>query len=207
MHKQLYFVRHGETDSNADGVFRRGNEATLSAKGREEAMLVAERLKRIGIDTLVVSSYKRALETASLVETKLGIQSIESGFFDEARRPSIQIGNSIHDPEMKAINRALYENYPTPGWRHSDEENFDDLKERAIQGLMYLQNLPGERICIITHGIFLRFLLCALVGRDFNGRDVQRALRMHIGNTGITYARDTELGWEIMSWNDVAHLG
>ncbi len=208
MEKHLYFVRHGESISNKEKIFH-GARAPLTAAGKEQAEAVAERFTRIGIDALVSSSYIRARETAEPIAHVLGLPIEESDLFVECRRPSLQAGKAHGDPGMIEMSSELIENYSKNGYRHSDEENFDDIKARALRAVAFLEQHPAERICITTHGIFLRALFCAFVdGPDFTGVDFQRAYRsMGTVNTGISYIHTYPYGWLVSSWNDSNHLG
>lgn len=207
MEKHLYFVRHGESTSNKEGIAH-GKVATLTEEGRQQAEIVAERFTRIPVDAIVSSSFIRAQDTAEPIAHILGLPIETSDLLVEYRRPSIQIGKAHTDPEMKSLVKELTDNYTTPGYRHSDEENFEDIRERALAAVAFLETHPAERLCVVTHGIFMRALFCAfLAGPDFTGRDYQNSFRMHLSNTGITYVHASEGEWRIHSWNDSSHLG
>ena len=213
MATHLYFVRHGQSNSNADGV-QRGEESVLTEKGKEEALVVAERIERIGVDALVASSYARAIETATPISERLGLAIETSDLLVEMRRPSSILGKNADDPEVIAINTELFGNFGVAGYQHSDEETFAEYKERSLEAMRFLKAHPAERICVVTHGIFLRALFCAMhIGEEYTGADFRRMWRMRTVNTGITYAKweegrgDWDRGWHIVSWNDMAHLG
>ena len=58
--KLIYFVRHGETENNANNI-RQGAEGALTEKGREQAFAAAKRFpKHKGCPQAIVSSpYER----------------------------------------------------------------------------------------------------------------------------------------------------
>ncbi|MDB5189391.1 MAG: hypothetical protein JWL82_348 [Parcubacteria group bacterium] len=208
MAKHLYFVRHGESTSNKERVFI-GSGATLTEEGKRQAELVAERFTRIPIDALVSSSFIRARETAEPIAKITGLPIEESDLLIERRLPSIQRGKSHDDPEAKNLITLLINNFGTEGFRHSDEENFDDIKKRALAAISFLENHPAERLCVVSHGIFLRALFCGFVfGPTFTGHDFRQAFRaMSTSNTGISYITIGDYGWTVSSWNDSNHLG
>jgi probable phosphoglycerate mutase len=53
-------VRHGETEQNANGIFQGYAPVPLSAWGRQQAALVAERLVSIRAQMLYSSDLRRA---------------------------------------------------------------------------------------------------------------------------------------------------
>jgi broad specificity phosphatase PhoE len=208
MEKHLYFVRHGESTSNKEKIYH-GSTAPLTDAGKQQAEQVAERFTRIQIDAVVSSSYARARQTAEPIARVLGLSIEKSDLFVECRRPSIQRGKAHGDESMLELSNSLVENYAIPRYRHSDEENFEDIKARALKAVEFLTEHPAERIAIATHGIFLRALFCAFVaGPEFTGIDFQRAYRsMGTDNTGISYIKTYPYGWLVVSWNDSSHLG
>jgi len=209
MEKHVYFVRHGESDSNKDGIIR-GEHAALTDRGKEEADVVATRLKRIGVTALISSPYSRTIATAQPASGLLQLPIAESDLFVEWRRPSVMVGQSWRSQEFKALQDSVIEGYAQDdGFRHSDEENFTDFKKRAEQALEFLVSHPSERIAVISHGIFIRALLgVMLFGGSFSGIQFQRLFyHTRVNNTGITYCRYEEGIWRLISWNDSAHLG
>ncbi|MDB5195402.1 MAG: hypothetical protein JWO84_586 [Parcubacteria group bacterium] len=212
MATHLYFVRHGESNSNEDGTFR-GKAAALTEKGKKEAEMVAQRLARIGVDALIASSYERTLQTAAPASAALGLPIVQSDLLVEWRRPSAHIGSSRKDPQVDKESKKILDEFGFTDYHHSDEETFEQMRERALAALAYLENYPLERVAVVTHGIFLRMLLCVIVsGPACNGEDFNRAWRFFVSNTGVSYIRKLpedswQSGWEIMSWNDSSHLG
>lgn len=66
----LYVFRHGQTDDNANYIFSGWRDAKLTDKGREQALLLAEKMKDKKIDMLIASTQTRAIETMRLVMSK-----------------------------------------------------------------------------------------------------------------------------------------
>jgi broad specificity phosphatase PhoE len=212
MARHLYFVRHGESNSNEDGIFR-GESAALTEKGQKEARLVAQRLERIGVEALLSSTYDRTLQTAEPAHALLGIPIEQNELFIEWRRPSSHIGARRTDPTIEKESATILEQFGITDYHHSDEETFEEMRARAVSALAFLAQHPKERVAIVTHGIFLRMLLCVIaMGEECSGAEFRRMWRFVMDNTGITYARACkeggwQKGWEIVSWNDSAHLG
>ena len=118
------------------------------------------------------------------------------------------------------IYDEVRQNFHLPGYRHSDEENFEDFKKRALSCLEYLEGRSEQHIVVVTHGFFLRILMAAVVfGDELTGEECEHMIRsLLMDNTGVTIVRlrdapyrlpTGELGskWELRVWNDHAHLG
>lgn len=67
----VYLIRHGETEHNAARVMQRP-DVPLSARGREQARRLAERLADAGIARIRSSDYARAVETARVLADRSG---------------------------------------------------------------------------------------------------------------------------------------
>lgn len=214
--KEVFFVRHAQSESNVDGI-QRGDASLLSEQGVAQAKEVAKRIKAIGVEALIASPYPRAHATAEAIALETGLAIEASELFVERKAPSVTLGKSFKDPEARSILTSLFEGYKDETHRHSDEENFDDLKARAGSALKFLEDHDSNRICVVSHGLFLRILFCSAVfGENFSGATLQASLQgLETENTGIFYFRfstsrwetEEKKTWKIVSWNDLAHLG
>jgi broad specificity phosphatase PhoE len=63
----LILTRHGETVDNAAGVVQGHRGGELSARGREQARAMAERLRGVPIDAVYSSDLGRAMQTAEIL--------------------------------------------------------------------------------------------------------------------------------------------
>ena len=213
--KNVYFVRHGESVANATGI-RLGESAQLTALGEKQALLAAARLKNLPLERIIASPFVRAHHTASIIaehlERKIDTVSL---LFIERRNPSSMLNRDSKDPEIEKVWDEIARNYDAKNWRHSDEENFEDLCTRAIAALSFLEALPEQHILVVTHGMFMKVLFAhVLLGKHMNGRifwDKFVPIKT-IANTGIVHLEHTEnyhktaMYWKVVSWNDHAHL-
>jgi broad specificity phosphatase PhoE len=67
----FYFLRHGQTDWNAQGRIQGHTDMPLNATGLTQARAAAERLVGKGIDRIVSSPLARAHKTAAMVAERL----------------------------------------------------------------------------------------------------------------------------------------
>jgi len=210
--KRIYFVRHGESEGNV-GPLRQTSTSTLTEKGKEQAAFVAERSAKLEFEVLISSTMNRAKETAEIVGTKTGKAIEYSDLFVERRRPSEMLGKRKDDPIGLHVEKEIIENFTQSGWRFSDEENFDDLKKRALAALQYLADRPEETMLVVTHGFFMRIVMASVVfGDTLQAEECEAFIRtFSMENTGITvleYSEGKKVNpWELIVWNDHAHLG
>ncbi|MFF3923026.1 histidine phosphatase family protein [Paenibacillus lactis] len=70
------FVRHGLTDWNAQGRAQGLSDIPLNAEGRQQAKLLAERLRNGPWESIVTSTLTRARETAEIIAHELGVRDV-----------------------------------------------------------------------------------------------------------------------------------
>lgn len=204
----IYFVRHGTTEGNDSNQFQLPT-IDLSEKGVTEAKFIAKRFESISIDRIFTSSMRRAYQTAQIIGEHIGHSIVENDLFEEIKRPSDVRGKSKGDPEVKAIMKEVKKHFTDPSWRHSDEENYFLLKERAEKALQFLLSRTEKRVLVVTHGEILKMMLSVVIFGDSLTPESFEHIRSVFGtfNTGITKIEHNELGWYILAWNDHAHLG
>lgn len=210
--KTIYFVRHGESEANI-GVAGMETNAVLTEEGKKQAEEVAKRCQNLPVDIILASAMNRAQGTAEIISKKIGVDFETHPFLAERRRPSIQFGKNKDDLGALEIDKVIDANFSVPGWRHSDEENFDDLKERGLKILKFLEGRPEKNILAIAHGRMLKIIMaCLVMGEDLTPLEAQRfTLALSAKNTAITvlnYRDEREPpSWKLVTWNDHAHLG
>ena len=191
--KYFYLIRHGETILNEQRI-RQDEKGSLSEKGKLEVEELGKRLTKMKIRKMFVSPYERTLETAAIVNKYLKIQGenyVVTDLLAERRNPTIIVGKHYDDPIAKAFIDTMDKSIHDPDLRLYDEENFQDLKDRALETQKYLaKNGKKYNVCF-THGIFLKmFLSTLLFGKDLLVKDY---IRMNMynpaDNAGVTFVK------------------
>ena len=206
--KTVYFVRHGSTEGNEEGVYQQVH-TPLSALGRCQAACVARRFERIPVEIVITSDMARAAETGRCIAARNRLPMVCDPLFQEILRPTIVRGQRRDAPEALKMRRFLAEHWTNAGVKHSDEENFFDLKQRALQALAHLVARREKTVLVVTHGTFLCMLICCMMA----GEEVSPPWfdRLHhflvLKNTALSVCEYDQGKWRLVSWNDHAHLG
>ena len=76
---RVYFVRHGETQANRDGIIQGQQDTPLNALGEEQARLVGEALKEEEIGCAFSSDLSRArtVSNTSVAGNRIGFENID----------------------------------------------------------------------------------------------------------------------------------
>ncbi len=207
--KTVYFVRHGSTEQLEARAWQL-HDIPLSEKGRTQAISAARRFQKIPIDIIITSEMERARETARYISDATKTDVVESPLFHEILRPTVNRGKLHSDPIAWALGQEVECNFELGTTsKHSDEENFYDLRDRAISAIKFIEEYPEENICVVTHGTFLRMMLVILLfGNEVTAQQSYAIHRFfYPSNTGITTCTLEDTKWWLRTWNDDAHLG
>ena len=206
--KTVYFVRHGSTEGNEKRVYQHLH-TPLSELGRRQAEFVARRFERIPVDIVITSDMERAAETGRCIAERNRLPIVFDPLFQEILRPAIVRGKGRDAPEALEIMRFLAENWTNARVKHSDEENFFDLKKRALKALEHLAERLERKLLVVTHGTFLCMLICCMmVGEEVSPQLFDRVHHfLVLKNTALSVCEYDNGKWQLVIWNDHAHLG
>ncbi len=210
--KIIYFVRHGETEWNAQGI-RQGVQGPLTERGRSQVLATAKRFpKHKGHPQIIISSpYERAKETAEIIAKELKMSVKYSDFLVERRNPSEIVGHKGEEKDVRQIVDRIDKSFHEDNLRISDEENFIDLKDRARKLLKFISRRREKRIIMVTHGIFLKMVMSyMLYGKELTASLYNKLSYLNpIDNAGMAICSYTthwfrKNEWKILAWNDLA---
>ena len=181
----IYLVRHGQNEDNAEGVLNGHRDRPLTDLGREQARTVADRLTDKGITTIYASPLARARETAWIIGGRLGLavqtepDLIERDFGSMTGKPV----SSILDLASENVLRTDGVNYFL---EVEGAENFPSLYERAKRVLVHMgRRHPSEHILLVAHGDVGKMIRAAYHGWDWK----TGLMTPYLDNTGILELR------------------
>ena len=150
-HVPFWFLRHGETDWNAQGLSQGNVDIPLNPTGEAQARSAAERLRNRGIATIVSSPLSRARVTAAIVGAALGLP--------------VQIVDGLREVQF-----GVQEGQPMSDWfpdwiagRFTPDgaESFAALRDRAVTAVNFATSLP-PLVVVVAHGALFRALRTAM---------------------------------------------
>ena len=162
----IYVIRHGETDWNAQRKLQGQEDIPLNEKGRRLAAVTAEAMKDIPFAAAYSSPLIRAMETARMI---LGDRDIS--IVQDARLMEIGFG-IFEGEEMKRENPRLQGNgfmnfFTAPDQYIAPEggETFQQVCDRTTQFLKELaarEDLEGKNVLVASHGAAIKGMLSIL---------------------------------------------
>jgi probable phosphoglycerate mutase len=154
----FWFLRHGETDWNAQGLSQGRTDIPLNRVGVMQAERAAAALATSRIATIVASPLARARRTAEIVAARIGLPV-------------------ALDPDLAEVNFGEQEGQPMGDWYDdwiegrytpADGEAFAELLDRAVRAVNRALEAPAP-VLVVAHGALFRALRLAL-GHEPNVR-------------------------------------
>lgn len=147
----FWFLRHGETDWNAQNLSQGNVDIPLNPKGIAQAHQAADRLRHRGITSIVASPLSRAHDTARITADLLGLPVT----LDEGLR-EVSFGVNEGQP-MSDWFAEWVKGHATP----EGAETFTDLTARAVGAINRALLLPAP-VLVVAHGALFRALRAAM---------------------------------------------
>lgn len=169
----ILLCRHAESEWNARFSRTRIDpglpDPPLTARGREQAAELAERLRGEGIRRILASPYRRALETARIVAARLAVPVEVDPLVRERFAFSCDVGTPA------SVLRRLFPDLPLDHlpeiWWSTRVESDGAVEARARALLRRLAGDPGPRpLLVVSHWGLLR----ALTGERLDNAQIVR---------------------------------
>ena len=170
----FYFVRHGESEGNAARVFTGQTDSPLTARGRQQADVVARELAKVKFDRIVSSDLSRTRDTARVIAKPHGIE--------------VEIVPDLREIDVgDRTGKTFDETKGLPSWNDDGfvawpgGETLERVLSRTLGAIERLtRESPGKTILVVGHGGVNRILLSHFLGI------LPRLDRTPGGNTNIS---------------------
>jgi broad specificity phosphatase PhoE len=208
----LYFIRHGESESNITPGIAAGKnfDAPMTDRGHRQSEALGERLKKEGVqfDRIYSSSLVRAVQTTEGMLRGMGIEGVEFDRVDPIIERQIpawrgRLASEVITPEVKLLEATKGK------WFQPADGESERLVERRASNWIedeitynpaWHEQKGTHKIAIVSHGITLRCIIHYITGMDS-----KFLKRTQIYNTSISRFKFGSSGWSIESINDATH--
>ena len=161
-----YLARHGESDWNAANRFQGVVDRPLTERGRQQSEHLAEELTGLVLDAVYSSPLARALDTAAIVGSRLGLEPVPDGGLRE-----VDVGGwaGLSRAEVEARFPEAFQNWIDGGEGWDGGESYDQMSARVLAALERIARLnTGGHVLIVSHGGPIRAIHAAAAGMDVN---------------------------------------
>lgn len=148
--KPFYFIRHGETVSNAQGIVAGASDVALTEKGRQQARVARKILEMLPKKPafIVHSPLSRARETALILNEEARLPTHEKASISER-----DVGDWTGISVKEWFARRSSGHAPPNG------ETTEVFQNRILNGFFEILTMQDEPALIVAHaGVFHAFL-------------------------------------------------
>ena len=160
----IYFIRHGETDWNKQGLIQGSIDTDLNAHGIEQAKAVAQALAEKRDELFgfqfVVSPQKRAQETMGYIASALSLA--HASIITDARVRELGFGVWENHPFWELKDSPIFPADPETryGWRPEGGESYADGVARVDDWLATII----QPTLVVAHGAVGRCIMGRVAG-------------------------------------------
>jgi broad specificity phosphatase PhoE len=198
----VWIARHGQTETNRQGIFCGHSETTLTELGRAQARALGDRLRPIPLTAVYTSDVSRALETAAL--------ALEGR--DLAARVDPDLREIFYGQwelqKEHAIRRMSPDEYrrmrdEDPAWQPPGGETTALVRTRMFAALQRIikTHRHHDQVLVVSHGTAITCLLAEVLGMA-----PSHTFRIDIANTGLSRIEVHDHRLYVTLVNDAAHL-
>lgn len=203
---KFYFIRHGRTVWNEQGLLQGFGDSPLTEQGVQGAQKAGLALADVPFVAAYSSLLQRTISTAEHIIGARDIplfqhQGLNEQFFGSWEGEVVDSLRELEEFKQMQTNPAAYKAQSNGG------ETFEALAKRALKALDDIIRVHHSgNILVVSHGHTLRLLLAILGGATWQThRDAGQSVSLL--NTAISVvAYDSEKGFTIERLNDASHL-
>lgn len=200
--KELYIIRHGQTDHNLKGIVQgKGVNLPLNELGQRQAQEFFEAYKHVPFDAMYTSTLLRAQQTIYPFRD-LGHSFEIFSELDEISWGEMEGSHTVME------NSDVFKNL-IEGWRAGDidakptgGESPRELQARQKRFIEHLLHTPDHNILISMHGRAIRSMLCTLTDTPLSKMEDFP----HVNLTLYKVNLKSDGKFEVEKFNDQEHL-
>ena len=210
---EFYFIRHGESTSNATPGFAAGVDfdSPLTSKGLEQARLLGRRLKAedVRFDRVYSSSLTRAVQTTETMLRAMGEADRDFPKVDAIIEQQLPGWRGVPTSEALTTEMVAYMRGKGGHFVPPQGESYRNVQRRFAGWLedeiLYNEDLVSKEksltVAVVGHGAATQCLLHYIMGFDesFIGK-------IRLDNTSVSRFRFDHEGWFSICINDSWHI-
>lgn len=187
---KLYFLRHGQSEDNAAGIFCGWSTCDLTEAGRTQAALAATLLQDIPFEKVYSSDLPRAIQTA-----RIACPSVELETTPLLREINVGMLRGMTCAECQARwGQRFTDARNARDYTPFDGESYGQLRQRVGQFLDQIADKHTGNVLVASHQHAISTVLNTLYG------NMTEELAW-LGNCGICVFEYKNGKWQLLHWN------
>ena len=201
MANTFYIVRHGQTNWNILGKTQGHGNSDLTPKGENQALELSKAIKEYPIDYIYSSDLGRAVQTAEIIGSTIGVDVIQT---PSLREMGFGDWEGLLIEEIKEDHAKTYET-----WRNQPHlvnipngETLHIIKDRVDAFIKELnEKYDNKHILLVSHSVTVRVMLLS-----FLNSGVENIYRIKQDNTALNIVEYRDYGPVVIKMNDTSHM-
>jgi broad specificity phosphatase PhoE len=177
----VFLIHPGATNWHRDGLLLGRRDIVMNEHGKAQAERVAAWLAETRIAEVIASPLQRAVQTASAIGQRFGIDVARDHRFID-----FHIGEWEGKPPAEVLASDAYQQFAANPMdvRVPGGETLHEVKKRAVAAVEQVleDNPAGSTIAIVTHARVIRVLLTHYMGAP---PSAYHCLRIHPGSISV----------------------
>lgn len=198
---RLIPIRHGETEWNLSGREMGHLDSALTERGVAQARAIARRLVRSRPHALYCSDLGRALQTAEIVASAIGLAPVLEA---DLRERHMGVFQGLLLSEIPSRFPEIYAEYQTAGHFATipGGESAEGRRARGVRILTVIAEAHVDQtVVVVTHAGFLTGFLEHVLG--LSPGSGSRFKKHNAAYNSFLYEDGV---FRLETWNDIAHL-
>ena len=201
MANTFYIVRHGQTNWNILGKTQGHGNSDLTPKGENQALELSKAIKEYPIDYIYSSDLGRAVQTAEIIGSTIGVDVIQT---PSIREMGFGDWEGLLIEEIKKDHAKTYET-----WRNQPHladipngETLHIIKDRVDGFIKDLnEKYDSKHILLVSHSVTVRVMLLS-----FLNSGMENIYRIKQDNTALNVVECRDYGPVVIKMNDTSHI-
>jgi len=204
MTTRICFIRHGETDWNAEKRIQGQIDIPLNETGRAQALAMAFNAAHHNFDAIYSSDLLRARDTAAMLAARRGLAI---NILQQLRERHFGIFQGLTAAEGKVSQPEAHARYLArdPDYDFDSGESMHNLARRVAAAVHEMtRHHAGHTLAAVTHGGVLDILY-----RKATGKPLHTPRDFNIPNCALNWFRfdgQGSDGWHLEAWDDHHYL-
>lgn len=173
--KKIIFVRHGQSEANAENIFSGQQDPDLTKLGVQEAEETAQLLANVNFQAIFSSDLKRAEQTAKIIAEKTG--NIKVSFHEELKE--------VYGGKLEGSERGNRHSLLVEVLENNIGETAEEMINRAKRAWEIINKDSSEAILIVGHNSFFCVMKAVLEGVETKEELMEFRKKWHMTNGGI----------------------
>lgn len=192
---KLYIVRHGESEGNVLGIIQGHRDFPLTARGKEQAAILARDLAGVTFMAVYASDLARAKETAAIVASQKKLAVKTTALLRERHFGEFENDASVESQRELIELLKVHESVVTSErFKQKLREDIESDEEVVARCILFLREVAiayaNQNILVVSHSGMIRALLIHLgvfTYQDFNRIKIPNASYIVLESDGIDF--------------------